>query len=639
MKPSSRLYIYLKTMYTALTDFVQLAKNMGPGYVAFRVGHEVQKRSGLLKKRFPVAPPHRTFISCEEWKNLPVHFFEFRPSRLEREKLSQLENRVLALRNNRLTFFSSQEYEVNDWLTNPASGYRYDVRKHWTEIPDFSPTAGDIKYVWEKSRFTFLYDLICFDFHFQQDQSEHVFSEIESWIAANPVNCGPNWRCSQEISLRLLNWTFALHYYKDSASLTSERFGRIMHSIYWQTLHVEANIRFSRKAVRNNHALTETLTLYLIGLIYPFFPESARWKEKGKGWFEQEIAYQIYEDGTFLQFSMNYHRVVIQLLCWGIQLAHLNGERWAPVVYERARRSLNFLTACQDSATGWLPNYGNNDGALFFPLSQCHFRDYRPALYALALALKEKPLYDPGLWSEEAGWLGLSPSALSVQPISDGAYAFDEGGYYVLRDGGTLTFLRCGSYKDRPFQADNLHLDLWVDGHNLLRDAGSFLYNTDEHWTRYFAGTASHNSVMPGDVDQMRKGSRFIWLDWVTDSRAGWYQSRDCFFEGYFVGFRQTGHDVTHRRRVTKLPGKLHWIVEDWLHNAPADLPMRQLWHPSADFLEAYSIKAHDHAGQAIALTTTEGWYSEKYGQKVAATQLVFSTTQRYIKTEIRRNS
>ena len=93
------------------------------------------------------------------------------------------------------------------------------------------------------------------------------------------------------------------------------------------------------------------------------------------------------------------------------------------------------------------------------------------------------------------------PSSVSPKAtVTDGTYAFDKGGYYVLRDQGTLTFIRCGHYKDRPFQADNLHLDIWVNGENILRDAGSYLYNTDERWTRYFAGTASHNTVMVGTL-------------------------------------------------------------------------------------------------------------------------------------------
>jgi len=39
-----------------------------------------------------------------------------------------------------------------DWITNPDTGYQYDVSKHWTEVEDIDLKAGDIKYVWEKSR-------------------------------------------------------------------------------------------------------------------------------------------------------------------------------------------------------------------------------------------------------------------------------------------------------------------------------------------------------------------------------------------------------------------------------------------------------------------------------------------------------
>src|SRR6185312_9633867 len=118
-----------------------------------------------------------------------------------------------------------------------------------------------------------------------------------SWIKANPINQGPNYRCSQEISLRVLNWTFALYYYRNSSKLTEDIFNQIQFAVFWQIQHIFQNIDFSRIAVRNNHAITETLTLYLTGLLYPQFPGSKKWRENGKRWFEEEVAYQIYEDG------------------------------------------------------------------------------------------------------------------------------------------------------------------------------------------------------------------------------------------------------------------------------------------------------------------------------------------------------
>jgi hypothetical protein len=622
-----------------MSVFLNILLNMGPRYVWFRLTYELRRRTGLLKAKFPTQPAPKSWTTLQAWKQAKsTFFFENRESLLEKKTTelfqdnNALKQQIEEYKKGNMLFFSAKYYPVADWLTNPANGFRYDGHKHWTEIPDFSPAAGDIKYVWEKSRFAFLYSLIRHDYHTGEDMAETVFGEIESWITANPVNCGPNWRCSQEISLRVLNWTFALHYYKNASALTEARFQKIIHCIYWQIRHVEANIDFSRIAVRNNHAITETLTLYLVGLLYPFFPESNGWKKRGKKWFEEEVAYQIYEDGTFLQFSMNYHRVVIQLLTWGIRLANLHQERFAAIVYERAQKSLDFLRACQDPKTGWLPNYGNNDGALFFPLNNHHYRDYRPQLSALEAALgTENKSF------EDSFWYGftINQTPTSV-PAETTPQAFDNGGYFTLRDADTLTFLRCGAYKDRPFQADNLHLDIWVNGQNILRDAGSYLYNTDEKWVKYFAGTASHNTVMLGDFDQMRKGPRFVWYDWTKEAEGEWKMENGNFiFEGKIRAFAHVGNNIYHHRKVTKMAGKAHWMVEDWLENAPDELPMQQIWHPSDYFLAHFSIKATDSKANIITASINEGWYSSLYGLKEPAQRWAFITTKRYIKTEI----
>ena len=634
----------IKNHWTALSDAVQFALNMGLRYTRFRLWYAFQRRTGILKYRFPVSSDQGTLITLTDWQNLPVHFFFRDRPAISSQPLNQLDYRSLAKRvkafqNNQILFFCSTWYKVDGWVTNPETGFQYDKSKHWTEIADFSAEAGDIKFVWEKSRFTFLYDLIRYDYHFDKDQSEAVFAAIKSWIQDNPVNCGPNWQCSQEITLRVLNWTFALQYYQKSPALTQSLFDHITGSIHDQMRHVAGNIHFSRIAVRNNHALTETLGLYLVGLLYPFFEESADWKRNGKKWFEKEIAYQVYEDGTFLQFSMNYHRVAIQLLSWAIQLAHLNNESWDAVVYDRAKKSLRFLYACQDHRSGKLPNYGNNDGALFFPLSDCHFRDYRPQLLALANVLGEALDYGAGPWEEERWWLGI-PGQKESRQLRHGnevkTYVFPHGGYYVLQDKSSRTFLRCGSYQNRPFQSDHLHLDIWINGENILRDAGSFKYNTEKKWTDYFSGTASHNTIMLDAYDQMRRGPRFIWYDWITKSHGYWKTGDDkLVFEGWFEGFKQLGENIMHRRRVTKTENVFHWIVEDWIENAPANIAMQQLWHPAENFFEKFYIRSFLKSGKEIPLLKTEGWYAPSYGCKKQAHRIVFSTDERYIRTEI----
>ena len=282
-------------MIERIKNGLNLLRNMGRRYTKFRVKHELLSRTGLLKKKFPVAPTYNQYISLEDWKNKSGNFF-FRNKKslsFPKNPTSETRERFQKLKEGKLLFFNSVEFNIGshyDWVTNPDTGYKYDIQKHWTQIADLSKEAGDIKYVWEKSRFSYLYDVIRYDYHFDEDCAEFVFSEILSWINSNPINCGPNYRCSQETSLRVLNWTFALHYYRDSPFLTDEVFDKIQFAIYWQMDHVYKNIDFSRIAVRNNHAITETLTLYLTGLLYPQFPDAEKWKQKGKAWFEEDIA-------------------------------------------------------------------------------------------------------------------------------------------------------------------------------------------------------------------------------------------------------------------------------------------------------------------------------------------------------------
>lgn len=616
---------------------------MGWRYLSFRLTYELKRRLGWLKRQYPTHPAPQEFITLADWRKSAPAFFFFDRSAIsvEKKRAPQLETMLEGFRKGKLRFFSSEIYEIGtdyDWLTNPENGYRYDNQKHWTVIPDFSTEAGDIKWVWEKSRFSYLYGLIRYDYHFEEDLSETVFSEIDSWIAANPINQGPNWRCSQEISLRVLNWTFALYYYRNSDTLTEERFQRVLHCIYWQLKHVAANINFSRIAVRNNHALTETLMLYLGGNLFPFFPESKQWVKQGKRWFVEEIDYQIYEDGTFLQFSHNYHRVAVQLLSWALYLCDAWGDSWPEVVYDRARKSVAYLNACMAGNEGALPNYGANDGALFFPLSSADYRDFRPSLNALYYYFNRQDLYHIITVKEEQQWYrgALQPKqAAGIELTHQKLQAFREGGYYLMRESEALTFIKCGRYRDRPSQADNLHLDIWWHGENILRDAGSYMYNTSEDLIRFFNGTKGHNTAGLGVFDQMKKGPRFIWLNWSQAEEAVLEEKEEYLvFYGRIRAFEEIGPNIFHERWVQKKKGKAKWLVTDRIIPTFGQ-PLRQYWHPNPDSAFKIHLSAVDEHQEKLPIQTQGGYYSGYYGQKEMAPTLVFETTGSEIRTEI----
>lgn len=615
-----------------LKNKLQLVANMGLRYTIYRILLLLEVKFGVLKKRHPLKPTFIPQVSLIDWQqSTPPFFFNGNKLTLEPQPHPELKKRVDLMKSGEFVFFSKQSHQLGvdyDWVTNPITGYQYNVNQHWSTIPDFSPAMGDIKFVWEKARFSFLTDVLRYDFHFKEDQSEFVFSQIMDFIAKNPINGGPNYRCSQEISLRIMNWTLALNYYKNSLNLTQERFQTIMYAIYWQLHHVYHHINFSRIAVRNNHAITETLMLYLGGLLFPFLPDSKEWSKNGKKWFEAEIAYQIYPDGTFLQFSMNYHRVAVQLLTWGLRLADLHNDKLNPIVKERAERSLEFLDACSDPVSGQLPNYGNNDGALFFRWTADDYRVYTSQLNDLRAVLQQKVSIE----QESQAWYGLT--YLQIKSIEiEGIHEFKNGGYYIAQEGTVKIFLRCGAYKDRPSQSDNLHLDIWKDGVNYLWDTGTYKYNTEKSVVDFFTGTEGHNTLAINGANQMLRGSRFIWYYWVKKVNASMkYIENKMIFDGQIEAFQYVEKGIIHRRQVEKMKAVNQWKIIDSVTKGKG-LKRNIYWHINPAVAHLIEINCVNEGGQEIKPLIEEKWMSSYYGIKEISLRYTFTSKQNMITT------
>ncbi len=619
-------------------------------YILFRSKYELERKTGLLVRKYPFGEVSSFKLqilglpTLDDWREKGCGwFFDDRDNlKVVKNKTPELKEKIDHILKGDVLFFSKTWKPLGldyDWVTNPETGYHYDAHQHWTKINDFSQEAGDIKFVWEKSRFSWLLTVCRYDYHYDEDHAEFAIEQILDWIDKNPLNCGPNYKCSQETSIRILNWLFALNFYRKSEALTDNRWNKIITSIYWQTDHVMKNINFSRIAVRNNHAITETLTLYLMGLMFPMMKGASSWKRKGKKWFEQEIDYQIEDDGTFIQDSMNYHRVVIQLLTYAIAIADKQGERFSDFVYEKAYKSVNFLYQCQEPTSGWLPNYGANDGSLFFPLSDNDYRDYRPQLDALHGLLTETTLYENlnHNYYEDRGWFsGCISNGRKLYPKIEKQYGlvkFEKSGYYLMRESNALTFIRCGLFKTNGSN-DQLHLDVWYKGRNILMDGGSYKYNTDEQTVRYFAGTESHNTVMVGDYDMMQKGTRFMWFYPPSVLSANIREEYfDFVFEGKVCAFKQIGgNGVVIHRKIKKIKANPEWEVTDTIEGAPLEIIKRQLWHTDLNHNENLNL-IFESDGERVE---KEGWTSDYYGIKRNIQQIEFNTKEDTIITRIK---
>lgn len=624
---------------------------MGLRYILYRVYHIFLIKSKLIKWRFPTKYADEQYISLAHWKIATMPFFFQSREALGIFPLSSSSRDALKadyenIRAGKIQYFNHNWLSVGfpiNWHHNPDSGYEYPKHVHWAYIPDLSAKNGDIKYVWEKSRFSFLYTIIRYDQHFGADSSAFVFDLINDWIAQNPINQGPNYKCSQEISLRLLNWTFALYYYKNSPALNEASFSAILNSMRQQLIHVYKNIHFSRITVRNNHAITETLCLYLISLLFPCFSEAKKYQKVGKKYFEEEIAYQVYADGSYLQFSMNYHRVVVQLLTWALHLSEANKDPLSSTTLLRVDATLQFLYNHQDAVTGYLPNYGANDGALFFKLNQEEFLNHAPQINALSNAFTEENLYTKTDYLEDAWW--YSGGKLDLQQVKalqrPELYEAKVGGFYVMRHPQYFSMLRCGNHKDRPQQADANHLDIWYEGKNIVRDNGSYKYNTDADTVNYFSGTASHNTVQVGDQNQMLKGGRFIWYFWSQAKEASLKHTASfLLLHARAKVYQHLSKDIVHTRTVKQYHEEPKWEIEDEiiLGNYQTTETFKQNWHLSEDFFaEGFVLKCYDKVGQELLPHLLTVWNSQVYGEKHPSRCIQFQNKEPYFITVIYR--
>ncbi len=493
-----------------------------------------------------------------------------------------------------------------DWHRNAFTGESAPSGMHWSEIPDFG--FGDIKAIWEPSRFSLAFTLVRAYWRSGDERYAEAFWQlVEDWRRKNPPNSGPNWKCGQEISFRVMAWCFGLYGFLDAKATSSERVGMLAEMIAVSGKRIEKNLEYALSQ-RNNHGISEGLGLFTIGILFPELRDAARWEKKGRGVLEQLGRSLIHEDGSFVQHSANYHRLMLHDYVWVLRLGDLAGRPFSLFLKDRVLKATLFLYQIQDQTTGRVPNYGQNDGAFILPLSNCDFLDFRPVIQSAYYQCKGNRCYEPGPWDEDLLWL-FGPSALSSlqsSPELEDLIA-DDGGCYTIRSDEGLVFTRCTTFKERPSQADMLHVDLWWKGQNIALDPGTYSYNAPPPWNNSLAHTAYHNTVSVDGVDQMERIGRFLWFPWIK-ARARTIQRSDAgnlaYWEGRHNGYERLPSPVRHARGILQLPGE-HWLILDYLESCG---PHVYLLHWLLFDFE------HEWNDGRLELRTPEGVYSVRVG-------------------------
>lgn len=400
-----------------------------------------------------------------------------------------------------------------DWFCNAVSGSVAEgTDRPWWQIPDFDQQLGDIKGVWEKSRFDWV--LSCAQHAALGDTHalDRLNSWLEDWTVRNPGYLGPNWKCGQEASIRVIHLAVAaiiLDQFHEPES-------GLVQLVDNHLRRIAPTIRYAI-GQDNNHGTSEAAALFIGGswLERSGHSSGREWQRIGRKWLENRVQYLVLEDGSFSQYSLNYHRVMLDTLCSvEVWRRKLDLQPFSERFYLRARAATGWLGNLVDPGSGDAPNFGANDGARLLPLTDTDYRDYRPTVQLASLLFSEcRAFSSEGAWDQPARWLHIDVGR-AVFCDWQMPQAYNDGGYAVLRHSGVMAMLHYPRYRFRPGQSHILHLDLWVRGENLLRDGGSYSYNCEPEVEAYFSGVASHNTVQFDNRDQMPRLGRFLYGAW-----------------------------------------------------------------------------------------------------------------------------
>ncbi len=515
-----------------------------------------------------------------------------------------------------------------DWLANPFTGQRVaSPERGWWQIPDFDPAVGDIKLIWELSRMDWVLAFAQRARNGDADALARLNEWLADWCMHNPPYRGPNWKCGQEASMRVMHLAMAAlilgQFQQPAPGL------RDLVRLHLQ--RIAPTVQYAM-AQDNNHGTSEAAALFIGGswLAALGVAEGERWQQTGRHWLENRAARLIGPQGSFSQYSLNYHRVMLDTFCmaevWRRSMAlPAFSAHWQG----RAVAATRWLHHMVSPLNGDGPNLGANDGARLLQLADTTYRDHRPSVQlGMALFASQRAYAQDGPWNHPLHWLGV-PMPPPVVPQA-GSMVADDGGFAILRRGAAMALLRYPRFRFRPSQADALHLDLWLGSDNLLRDAGSFSYNTEPQWLNYFGGTVSHNTVQFDDRDQMPRLSRFLFNDWLKTSFIQ-PLAQDALAAHFAASYRDA-YRASHQRCISL--GDSHLEVVDEVAGFARKAVLRWRLAPGEWRLSGQRLTNGTHvltvrASMPIArCELVEGWESRHYLEKTPVPVLEIEVRQ-----------
>lgn len=475
----------------------------------------------------------------------------------------------------------------------------------------------------------------------------------EDTVMRYPANA---WRTIEAAIRVYAVWLPLMLYFRKSPSMDREAWVLYLNALADHGVFLMTHYSCHSKC--SNWDTMESTALFQLGVMLPEFRDSESWKRMGYRRAMNDVRYQFDHQGVHIERTPIYHLTAAGAFLQVYRLARRNGIYTPPYMLPILERSADFLAKLikPDLST---PMVGDADrNSLLTQRSDCSVYEGmnnttdpldENELRAFFRVMAELTGREDFRFFATGGKQGRAPEALCCALCDEGYYVFRSGwtqkDSYFMVDG---TILERGENNVHSHY-DAAHLELQVQGQDVLVDTGRYLYNSESQFAyrQYFSSTAAHNTILVDDhvmgehpdVIPTARGVRLFCHQFRTEEQFD-------LLEVSHNGYAYMDDPVFHKRRVVWLKPDI-WVVEDFLtgfgthrfrqyynfargtlSQDPAQ-PMRYLFSTGALRMRVEALQTEGLSSQVYRGSTDPigGWISYGYGAKEPTPQLVYSCT------------
>lgn len=456
-----------------------------------------------------------------------------------------------------------------DWNKDPKCSYRWPILFYYYQR-SATVNGADIKMPWELSRCHHLLWLgAAFQFTKDDKYALEVISQIKDWIEKNPFMKTVNWACTMDVAIRAVNWMFSLWLALDSKAITDDDMCLLSKSLFQHAFFIRHNLEITLPS-NNNHYVSDLVGLIYIGALFDKTEKGRAWYRCGKKRFFREIKKQTLITGINYEYSISYHRLMVELCSYPLYVIMRKGETIPNDIFATIHNMHQYVANYMNY--GIAPVVADNDDGRFLPFVKRKPREH-------------EYLITPSSFENRVLSSGMNCIVENIETVLTTAF-YPDAGIAILRRGDAYLYVtNCGYSKNQSVTSkrigththnDNLSFILALAKDEIIVDPGAYTYTSDIKKRNSYRTGRKHNICMVDgeELNILSELSAFSIVPNVTnrslvikgDNVNGSYITKTgCLYHNRNIHINESSLAI---RDTLRKKGNNH-TVESFLHFAP----------------------------------------------------------------------